>query len=342
MPDRPTQADVARLAGVSRATVSYVLNDRTGGRIRITEETREKVLRAAQELGYEPNALARSLRSGVSHVVGLLIPDIHNPHYVEILAGVEDEAAQREYHIVLFSANLDPERERDCLRSLFQQRLDGLILAPTFADLFQDEVQALLERTRPVVFLTAQEGADCVHADRRGGAEAVMDHLIAQGHRRIGFINGVARQGMAQNRVQVYKARMAALGAPVGELIRDCGHTIQDGYGAARQLLDLDRPPTAIWTVNDLLAVGALRAIGESGRHVPQDISLVGFDDIEIASQLYPPLTTVRLHGEDLGRRAARMLFRRIDGSHGEPMQELVATELVIRRSTASARPAKD
>ena len=336
MPKRPTQVDVAKLAGVSRATVSYVLNDRTAGRIPITEETRQRVLKATQELGYKPHALARSLRSGLSFTVGLLIPDTHNPHYLDILTGVEDEVMEHDYYLVVVSANLDPERERHCLRSLFQQRLDGLILAPTFDDLYETEIHELLTGTNPAVFIAPQDGADCVYADVRNGAEALMDHLISLGHRRISFVHGVARPGLAQQRVNVYRAKMAALGIPVDEhSIVDCGHTIQDGYEAAQTLLDLVQPPTAMWTVNDLLAIGALRAICEQGLRVPEDISLAGFDDIELASQLYPPLTTVSMHGEELGRRSAEILFRRIQDPGLALVQEMIDTELVIRRSTA-------
>ena len=129
---------------------------------------------------------------------------------------------------------------------------------------------------------------------------------------------------------------MAAIGEPVDEqLIRNCGHMIQDGYCAAQELLDLPDPPTAIWAVNDLLAISALRAIRERGLRVPEDISLAGFDDIELAAQLYPPLTTVSIRGEELGRQAAKMLFRRIKDPEHEPMQETISTALVIRESTA-------
>ena len=163
-----------------------------------------------------------------------------------------------------------------------------------------------------------------------------MDHLISLGHRRIGFLNGVARRDMAQIRVQVYQERMRELGMPAdGPLLLDCGHTIQDGYEAAGRLLDLDPPPTALWTVNDLLAMGALRAISERGLHVPDDISLVGFDDIALAAQLHPPLTTVRINGEALGRHAAQILFRRLERPQREPMHEVIATQLVVRHSTA-------
>ena len=339
MPKRPTQTDVAELAGVSRATVSYVLSNRTSGRISITQETRERVLKAAQELGYEPSALARSLRSGLSHTIGLLIPDIHNPHYLDILSGVDKELTECGYYLCLVSANLDPERESRCLRSLFQQRLDGLILLPTFADLFADEVEALSKRSSPAVFISPVQGADWVLPDIPGGAELLLNHVLSLGHRRIGFINGVARRNMGRERLNVYRHKLAALGLPAnGQLICHCGHTIQDGYAAAQELLTLSPPPTAIWTINDLLAVGALRAIRERGLRVPDDISLAGFDDIDLASQLYPPLTTVRLHGEEIGRRAAQVLFQRIQDPKCEPMQETIDTELVIRQSTAPVR----
>jgi LacI family transcriptional regulator len=346
MAKRPTQADVAQRAGVSRATVSYVLNKRTEGRIPITEETRHNVLKAARELGYTPHALARSLRSGLTHTIGLLIPDTNNPHYMDLLSGVEAEVVAQDYYLVLVSATLDPERERHCLRSLVQQRLDGLILAPTFADLLEQEIEDLLEHTSPVVFVNYRPDADCAYADVRSGAEALMDHLIALGHQRIGFVHGVARDGLASTRMAVYRAKSDTLGmhSPSGEpgrtagpMIVNCGHTMEDGYQAARQLLDLDEPPTAIWTVNDLLAVGALRAIRERGLRVPEDISLAGFDDIAIAAQLYPPLTTVAMHAQEVGRRAARLLFRRIEDPALEPLQEMLDTELVVRASTATA-----
>jgi LacI family transcriptional regulator len=337
MAKRPTQADVAELAGVSRATVSYVLNRRADGRIPITAETRQRVLEAAEKIGYKPHALARSLRSGLTHTVGLLIPDTNNPHYMDLLSGVEAEVVEQGYYLVLVSAKLDPERERHCLRSLFQRRLDGLILSPTFEDLFESELGELIGNTRPVVFITPHSGADCVYTDMRSGAEALMEHLVSLGHTRIGFVYGVAREGMADARLAVYRERCQDPDAlPGGCLMVSCGHTIQDGYRAAQDLLALDDPPTAIWTVNDLLAVGALRAIRERGLRVPEDLSLAGFDDIELAAQLYPPLTTVDIHGQELGRQAARLLFRRIQGADKAPQYREIDTELVIRASTAA------
>jgi LacI family transcriptional regulator len=334
---RPTQADVARLAGVSRATVSYVLNNRTDGRIPITDETRHKVLAAADKLGYQPNAMARSLRSGVSRTIGFLMPAVHNPHYWSILEGAEEEITGRGYHLALVTANLDPERERRCLRSLLQQRLDGLILMPTFIDLLTDEMEPLSQRSSPVVFITPVDGADWVFPDIRGGAEAMMDHLLDLGHRRIAFINGVARRNLSQTREDVYREKVVAAGLPFDpELLRACGHLMKDAYEETHKVLDLSDPPTAIWTVNDLLAIGALRAINERGLRVPEDVALAGFDDIDVAQQLYPPLTTARMPAQEMGLCAAEYLFARLEDPRQELMQTLMPMQLVIRASTVS------
>lgn len=337
MSRRPTQADVARLAGVSRATVSYVLNDRIDGRIPITEPTRQKVLEAAAELGYEPNALARNLKSGTSRTIGLLMPALHNPHYWDILEGAEEEITEQGYHLTLVTANLDLQRERRCLHSLFQQRLDGLILLPTFADQLTEEMDLLCKRACPAVFITPVEGADWVFPDIQGGAEAVMDYLLGLGHRRIGFINGAARPHLSQTREDVYREKVIAAGLPLDEnLIRHCGPLMQDGYLEARALLELPDPPTAIWTINDLLAIGALRAIHERGLCVPNDVSLAGFDDIAFAEQLYPPLTTVHMPAKEMGRRAAEFLFKRLEDPQCEPMQEMMPMHLIVRQSTGT------
>lgn len=333
---RPTQADVAQLAGVSRATVSYVLNDRTDSRIPITDQTRKRVLEAAETLGYAPNALARSLREGTSRTVGFLMPAVRNPHYWDILEGAEEEITEQGYHLALVTANLDPERERRCLHSLLQQRLDGLILLPTFIDRFTDELDTLTERNSAVIFIAQMEGVDWVFPDIQGGAGAMMDHLLGLGHTRIAFISGVARRHLSRVREAVYRRKLAESDVRLEpELLRRCGPRVVDAYRETQALLDLPKPPTAIWAVNDLLAIGALHAIHERGLHVPQDISLAGFDDINLAEHLYPPLTTVHMPSQEIGRRAAAFLFERLEDPSCEPMQELMPMHLVVRESTA-------
>jgi LacI family transcriptional regulator len=338
MAKRPTQADVAKLAGVSRATVSYVLNDRTDGRIPITEQTRENVLNAAKTLGYEPNALARNLQAGASHMIGVLLPALHNPHYWDILDGVAEVVREHEYHLSLSVANLDLESERWCLKSLLERRFDGLIILPTFADVLTDEVKALSKRASPAVFVSPIQGADWVFPDIRGGAEAMMSHLFDLGHKRIAFISGAARPQLSQTREDVYREKMLAAGLPLDvDLVRHCGYKMVNGYIETQALLDLTDPPTAIWTINDLLAISAMRAIHERGLRIPDDIALAGFDDIVFSRQLFPPLTTVHMPAGDMGRKAAEMLFKRIDNPQREPMQVTLETQLVIRQSTLAA-----
>jgi DNA-binding LacI/PurR family transcriptional regulator len=335
MAKRPTQADVAKLAGVSRATVSYVLNDRLDGRIPITEQTREKVLKAAESLRYEPNAIARSLKAGASYMIAVLIPAVHNPHYWDILDGVSEVVSEHDYHLSLSVANLELEKERWCFKSLLERRFDGLILLPTFSDVLVEEVRMLSKRSSPAVFIAPMSEADYVYTDIRSGAEALMDHLIDQGHKRIGFIAGAARPQLSQTREDVYRESIREAGLPLDEdLVRHCGHTMANGYIETRLLLDLPDPPTAIWAINDILAMSAMRAIQERGLHIPNDVALAGFDDIVFARQLHPPLTTVHMPAKEMGRKAAEILFKRIDDPRCAPMQITLNTQLVIRQST--------
>jgi LacI family transcriptional regulator len=332
---RPTQNDVARLAGVSRATVSFVLNEHTGGRISISDVTRQRVIEVAEQLGYMPNALARSLKSGSSGLVGFLIPSLHNPHYYQMIEGVKNGLSEKGYGLELVTSDHDPERERYCLQSLFQQRLDGLILIPTFIDQIADELKMLYERKSSIAFIMAFEGADWVIPEIRSGAEYMMDHLLSLGHRRIAFINGVVRRKLSLGREEIYLQKIMSAGSSFDpNLLRHCGYQINDAYLETQQLLQLPNPPTAIWTINDLLAIGALRAIGERGLRIPQDIALAGFDDIDLAKDLYPPLTTVRIPSQALGSRAVEILFKRINDPNCELMQETLPVELVIRQST--------
>ncbi len=327
---------------MSRATVSFVLNERSRTRVPISEETRQKVMEAARQLGYQPNVLAQSLKAGSSQAIGFLIPALHNPHYWDVLDGAEEEITARGYHLILVVSNLNPEREQQALHSLLRRRLDGMILMPTFMDMFPEELKAARERSIPVVFTTPAEGMDWVFPNMRSGAEQLMDHLLGLGHRRIGFINGVARPNLAQTRLDIYLEKIKTSGlAECAELIRCCGHHVEDGYQEARALLDLPNPPTAIWAINDLLATGALRAIHERGLRMPEEVALAGFDNIAFAQQLYPPLTTVQMPARELGGRAAEILFERMENPDLPPMQEMLPTRLIVRQSTCGDKAAR-
>ena len=339
--NRPTQVDVARLAGVSRATVSYVLNGQTEGRVPISEETRQRVLDAIEELGYEPDARAQALRSGNTNTIALIIPDLRNPHFSEYATGIEEAARASGYHLLLSSTTLNNEYAVEIFKDLARRRFDGLILASSFI-LDSREAQATLEQVRkrglPIVEMSENYGVDSISADYRDATTEVMTYLLSLGHRRIGFINGVGGHELGQDRLEPYKASLKDANIPVDpELIPDCGPTIEDGYQASSKLLRLHARPTAILAINDLLAIGALRAAADLGLQVPKDVSLVGFDDISIGNYLVPRLTTVTKYTHELGKKAFEVLLARMQNP--DLPRQLIngPAKLIIRESTGPA-----
>lgn len=339
---RPTQADVARLAGVSGATVSYVINDRKDGRISISQETRERVLRAVKDLGYEPDARGRSLRSGNTRTIGLIIPDVRNPHFWENAEGVEQEARAADYHLLLSSMDLNSKYGEDIFRNLSSYRIDGLILMGSLIDKSEEAQKTLeevLRRKLAVVEIrdhSGQErGIDSVTSDYRAGAREVMSHLFSFGHRRIGMIYGIAFREEGMDRLGPYCESLEAAGLPVdGDLVVECGPTLEEGYEAALSLLSRSDRPTAILAINDLFAIGVLRAAGDLGLSVPADFSLVGFDDIAVAKYLVPRLTTVSKDAVELGRVAFRLLLERIRDPDRAQQMIVIPTHFIPREST--------
>lgn len=343
---RPTQVDVARLAGVSTATVSYVVNGLAAdGRVPISEETRQRVLDAVEELGYEPDARAQALRSGDTKTVGLIIPDIRNPHFWENAHGVEQELRAAGYHLLLSSTDLNPEYGEDTFRDLSRRRIDGLILMGySIVQSAETEriLTQLLKRRLPIVEITDRHNvnhfADCIVSDYRTVAMEAMAHLLSLQHRRIGLIFGVVIPEMAEDRLRPYQESLQTAGLPLDpELIAHCGPTIEDGYQAALRLLQLPERPTALMAINDLLAMGALRAAGDLGLSVPGDLSLVSYDDIPMASYILPRLTTASKDATLLGREAAKLLLARLRDPE-RPRQEVsISPRLIIRESTGLA-----
>ena len=343
---RPTQVDVARLAGVSRATVSYVINNRTEGRVPISEETRQRVLAAVEELGYVPDARAQALRSGNTKTIGLIIPDIHNPHFWQIADGVEQEAQAANYHILLSSIPPENKYAEEIFRNLSHRRIDGLIMVPSFIYHSEDAQQTLahlLKRGVPVVGMMADRGDmsynfDRVISDYREATLEVMEYLLSLQHRRIGFIYGIAVPDLGNDRLSAYKESLQAAGLSVDpELLVECGPTMEDSYQATKQLLTLPSRPTALLAINDLLAIGAMRAIKDLNLQIPQDISLVGYDDIPVASYLIPRLSSASKDGEKMGREAVKLLLAHLQDPD-RPSQEIkLPARLILRESTGPA-----
>jgi len=339
----PTQTDVARLANVSQAIVSHVLNNNPA--VSLSAETRQRVWEAIQTLGYEPDASAQALRSGNTKTIGLIVPDMHNPHFWQYADGVEQEADARGYHVLLSSMNLNPEQGEKVLRELSRQRIDGLILTGA---LFRHSEKArsllprILQRGLAVVEITEHLAAD-YHLDRvvgdyRAATMELMSHLLSLQHRRIGLIYGVHAALPAEDRLLPYQQSLQAAGLPLdAALVANCGPTIEDAYAAARHLLQLPARPTALIAVNDLLAIGALRAAVDLGLNVPRDLSLAGYDDIPISKHLVPRLTTATKDTVGMGRAAVRLLLERIADTD-RPVQTVeVLAGIVIRESTGPA-----
>jgi LacI family transcriptional regulator len=342
---RPTQQDVARRAGVSRATVSYVLNGSSNGRVPISGETRARVLAAISELAYVPDASAQALRSGSTRTIGLIIPDIHNPHFWQTADGVEQAARAAGYHVLLTSMDLNPQYAQDIFRDLSRRRIDGLIAMGSIinqTEAARTTLSELVARHLSIVeiadHLNTDYDFDCVWSDYREAATQLMAHLLSLGHRRIGLIYGVAAHELALDRLEPYQQALRAAGLPAApELVVECEPTLEAGYRAAQQMLDLAAPPTAILAVNDQLALAVLRAAGDRGRRVPNDLSLASFDDIPSAQYLVPRLTTASKYAMRLGQEAMRLLLARLADPGRARQSQRVPTQVILRESTGPA-----
>jgi len=334
---RVTSEDVARLAGVSRTTVSLVLNQVPGARI--AEETRRRVLEAARELNYYPNAAARSLASRKTRTIGLILcqsPDriFADAFLPEVIRGIGDIARERDFKVLLQSVEdvADPEAYIGLVR---EKRIDGIILSGPRSD--DARLLQLKEEGFPIVLLGQLRGSgiNFVDVDNVGAAKMATEHLIGLGHSRIGMITNAPLQYTAsQDRLLGYRLALEENGLTYDEeLVRYGDFREESGYKAMKELLALQVPLSAVFVASDLVAFGAMEAIKEAGLRIPEDIAMVGFDDIRLANYVDPPLTTVRLPAYELGARAMDMLIRMVEGEELEESQVLLATELVIRES---------
>lgn len=335
MKKRPTQADVARLANVSQAMVSYVLNDHAA--VSIPNATRQRILEAIETLGYQPNRSARSLRTSKTFTIAVIIPDISNPFYPAFVRGVQDVADQRDYDVITYNTDGLANKERKCIQSILEGHVDGVIAVLfhlTARDLFP-----LLDRHNPVVRLEAtrkmagERSLDNIYLDNVAAARTAVSYLIGKGHQRIGMLAG--QQGPTNYRVVGYRQALEMAGIPAQEpLIQPGDFNEQGGYHAMQALLQLSEHPTAIFAANDLMAMGAYLAIKAAGLRIPQDMAVVGFDNIPTARLVSPPLTTIAQFQQDIGHRAAEMLFERLnDTAPPGGRSEERPHELIIRES---------
>ena len=327
-----TIKDVAALAGISYTTVSHVLNKTRP----VSEPVRLKVEAAIAELDYVPSAVARSLKARSTATIGLLVPSSVNPYFAELARGIEDGCERNGYCVILCNSDDDPKKQRNYLRVLLEKRIDGLIVASVGEDL--DLLQSLAAVRTPIVMVDrALEGVDTdvVRIDHELGAYLATQHLLELGHADIACIGGPANTGVSQLRVNGFRRAMAEAGLPVAEQqVLHCDFTSPGGHAAAAQLLD-DARPTAIFAGNDMIGFGVLRAAAERNIDVPGQLSVIGFDDIELSRYVYPPLTTVGQSIRELGDSAAQLLLSRIVTPRREASeQRIVAPRIVLREST--------
>ncbi|MEV0618481.1 LacI family DNA-binding transcriptional regulator [Nonomuraea sp. NPDC050404] len=327
--------DVAARANVSFQTVSKVLN----GKGAVAPATRQRIIEAAEEIGYIPNALARSLQSRSSLTLGVITVDFSNTTPAQFLVGIEHEARRHGLSVILSS--LEPDGS-DCaryLRVLMERRVDGIIMnAPATEE--DEEVGRLLRAGPACVSFhdIAGGGVPIVQPASEGTAALPVRHLLSLGHRRIAMVTGYQRRHSAQRRTAVYRAVLAEHGLPYDPLlVEDGGWEVEGGYAATHRLLDRAPGITAIYVQNDLMAVGVLNALHERGLSVPDDCSVVGCDDHPVVARTIPPLTTVSVPFFDAGAAAVRLLLDRIASGNTMPEDVFLPVSMIYRASTASA-----
>lgn len=328
-----TIIDVAKTAGVSRQTVSRAINDKG----EISPETKERVLAAVEKLGYRPNRLAQSMITQQSMTIGLVVPDITNLFFPEVARGVQDAGRENGYNILLCNTDDDPEEELVNLNSLQDHQVDGIIIVSSSAD--EKNLAKFADVSAPIVLFNRafnHPNVSLMMTDNVRGGYMATEHLISLGHRRIGMIAPHSSQESKAKRVQGYQEALRAAGIePDPDLIVREANTLQGGYQGMKKLLSENPEITAIFTYNDLLALGAMRACRDAGRRIPEDIAIIGFDDISLAAMVTPSLSSIHVDKYELGRLALMRLLSVLNHSENalEPLS--LSLDLVVRESTA-------
>jgi LacI family transcriptional regulator len=328
---RVTIQDVAVAAGVSRQTVSRAINNRG----EISPETRAEILRIAEEMDYRPSSIARGLATQRTGTLGLVVPDVANPFFAEVARGAEHEAYAAGYNVFLCNTDEDPQREMAVLRSLEEQRVDGVMLCSSRLD--DETLRTTLSRQASVVLVNRRLKGDdfgCVIIDDERGGREITRHLLNTEHRAIGFLTGPPASRSGQNRIAGYRAAMAEAGIAYNpDWMRPCSPSVEGGHEIAKALLSDHPEITALFCYNDLVAIGALQASQDLELTIPNALAIVGFDDIPLAALVTPPLTTCHVSRYKMGVQAMNMLLERVNGCTMECQQVLLQPVLVIRAS---------
>lgn len=331
-----TMRDVARRAGVSTATVSRAL----AGKPHVSQEFRERVRAAAQELDYRPSRIARSLRVKRSSTMALIISDIQNPFFTSLVRGVEDVAHEHGYGVFLCNSDEDADKESLYVNLLLAERVAGVVVSATRET--DSPCRKLVEADMPVVAVDRRMGdldVDTVVVDNVDGAYQAVSHLVGLGHRRIGIIGGPLWTTTGRERLEGYRKALSQHKIELDRKLIIAGDFKQSGgYRMALGLLELDNPPSAIFAGNNLTTLGALNAIHEKGLSIPHDVAIIGFDDMPWAASLNPPLTAVAQPTYALGCTAADLLFKRLADPERQIVEVVLRTTLVVRDSCGLRR----
>ncbi len=332
---RVTIKDIAKAAGVSIVTVSRAFNNKPD----IDAQTKKKILAISREMNYLPNSLARSLRGNRTKSIGIVIPDISDPFYAEILHGTSKFAVRNGYQIilsVLSERGCDAEEEIEAIKTLIGKHVDGLLLQPEQENI--NYIETLKKSPVPFVLWNRQpKGLDCsfVLNDHEYGSFLAVNHLVSKGHKEIYYLIRMPKTGSLRLRLKgCYRA------AEKNGLSENAIHLVEsddspkNAYIAVQKLLEQGDKPTAIFAWDDIMAIGAVKAIMDKGLRIPHDIAVVGYDDIEIAAYFCPPLTTIRQKTVEIGENAAEILIRKINGEEINPKNIILQPELVIRQTT--------
>jgi LacI family transcriptional regulator len=334
-----TVRDVARKAKVHPGTVSRVLNPER--RHLISEETAKRVERAAKELGYEANQIARGLRTRQSFTIGVLIPDLTNPLFPPMVRGIEDYLDPFGYTALLVNTDSDPQHETRGLDALAARQVDGFLIAPT--EPRSKRVEEMIAESIPLVLLNRslpRAGGFAVTPDDRRGAMAAVEHLVSLGHRAIAHIAGPHSMSPGQERYRGFLEALREHGLEPSDDLVVFAENFVGGAGIepTRELLARDRPFTAVFAANDLLALDAIDVLREAKLECPKDVSMIGFNDMPFADRFNPPLTTIHFSHYEMGHSAAELLLGQINDESSKPRTVVLSTELVERRSTSKPR----
>lgn len=326
---KPNLRVLAAKAGVSINTASRAINDKPD----INPLTKEKILRIAREIGYVPNASAVALRTQKTRTLGVIIADNNNPFYAEVLSGIEAEAKANNYHIILTNTRRDYQEEENAIELLLGKQVDGLLIAPVQEK--NEDIYKLIDSKIPFVVVGRDYedlSIDAVYSDELKGGYIATEYLIRKGFKNISYIGGYTYKSPARRRLEGYKKALTDYGIAIKEnLIKIGDIDIKDGYNQTKDMFDQGINFQAIFAYNDMMAFGAVKAIKERGLEIPGDIGVVGYDNILFSSLVSPPLTTVNLKKDELGRESVRLLLSKINGHRKKNKKIVLDVDLLIR-----------